>query len=176
MSNLSIKNFLSSTYFFLQTEKEINQRSFSTSHPLKINTNFSAPVNLTKLGHDSSLSKDEPSPHFSPVFSPFPTIRTETIITPNITQKSNETNDEKIKSVTSSTASATGGIEFRLNKSSIDLTNITSSQTDRKSIIIPDLDPNEQKESKFRFPDLNIASIRRRSSSANHLRKPLRID
>jgi len=161
----------------LQTKNEISRRSVSTSHPLTISTNFSTPINLTKLRHDSSLTKDEPSPHFSPVFSPLPTIRTETTITPHVAQKSNEINNEQTKSITSPTATATGGIEFRLNKSSIDLTNVASPQTDRKSIIIPDLNPNsEQKESKFRFPDFNIAARRRRSSSANHLRNSLRVD
>ncbi len=161
----------------MQTKNEISRRSVSTSHPLTISTNFSTPINLTKLRHDSSLTKDEPSPHFSPVFSPLPTIRTETTITPHVAQKSNEITNEQTKPITSPTATATGGIEFRLNKSSIDLTNVASPQTDRKSIIIPDLNPNsEQKESKFRFPDFNIAARRRRSSSANHLRNSLRVD
>jgi len=162
----------------LQTKNEISRRSLSTSHPLTINTSFSTPINLTKLRHNSSLTKDEPSPHFSSDFSPLPTIRTETTITPHVAQKSNEIKDEQTKSIASPTATATGGIEFRLNKSSIDLTNVTSPRTDRKSIIIPDLNPNsEQKESKFRFPDFNIiAARRRRSSSANHLRNSLRVD
>jgi hypothetical protein len=96
-----------------------------------------------------------------------------------VTQKSNETttNDEQTKSITLPTGSATGGIEFRLNKSSIDLSNVTSPRTERKNIIIPDLNPNsEQKERKYRFPDFHIASIRRRSSSANHQKPVLRVD
>lgn len=141
------------------------------SQPFTINTNFSTPINLTKL------TNDESSPHFSPVFSPFPIIRTETTITPNVITKSDETTDEQTKSINSSTANAMGGIEFRLNKSSIDLTNVTSPRTTRKNIIIPDLNENgEPKERKYRFPDLHIASIRRRSSSANHFRNSLRID
>jgi len=80
-----------------------------------------------------------------------------------------------MKSIISPTGSATGGIEFRLNKSSIDLTNVTSPQTNRRNIIIPDLNEDyEQKESNFRFPDFNIA--RRRSSSAHHLKKQIRAE
>ena len=75
----------------------------------------------------------------------------------------------------SPTGSATGGIEFRLNKSSIDLTSVTSPDTNRKNIIIPDLyEDNEHNESKFHFPDFNIT--RRRSSSAHHLKKPKRAE
>ncbi len=153
-------------------QHDVSQRSFSSSyHPSTINNSFSTPANLIKYRHDSTLTKDEPSPHFSPVFSPFPTIRSETIIKPRVIQQSNEIsiNDE-----TSPTGkNTTGGIEFRLNKSNIDLTNVTSPQTNRKSIIIPDLNQNiETKESKFHFPDY----IRRRSSSANQRINSLRVD
>jgi hypothetical protein len=85
--------------------------------------------------------------------------------------------DEQTKSIISPTGNAIGAIEFRLNKSSIDLTNVTSPRTDRKSIIIPDLNQkNEHNETKFRFPDFDITSIRRRSSSAHRLMNPLRVD
>jgi hypothetical protein len=87
------------------------------------------------------------------------------------------TNDEQMKSISLPTGSATGGIEFRLNKSSIDLTHVTSPPTERQNIIIPDLNPNsEPKENKYRYPDFHIASIRRRSSSANHQKTALRVD
>lgn len=128
---------------------------------MTINTNFSIP----KI-------KNEFLSTFPPVFSPSPTIRTETIITPNLTSKTSEQTSN-----TNNNSSTVGGIEFRLNKSSIDLTNITSPRTDTKNIIIPDLNPNDEpKERKFRFPDLHISSIRRRSSSANHFRKSLQVD
>ncbi len=96
-----------------------------------------------------------------------------------MTQKTNETNtnDEQTKSISLPTGSASGGIEFRLNKSSIDLTHLTSPQVERKNIIIPDLNPDsEPREKKYRYPNYHIASIRRRSSSANHLKTALRVD
>lgn len=103
-------------------------------------------------------------------------MRTETTITPRVSQKSHEliTHDQTSKAMTLPSGSASGGIEFRLNKSSIDLTNGISTRQDRKNIIIPDLNPNnEQKESKYRFPDTHIAAIRRRSSSAKPLKTAL---
>ncbi|CAF0860633.1 unnamed protein product [Adineta steineri] len=159
---------------------DLAQKPLATSQPLTINTNFSTPINLTNFRRDDLLlTKYEPSTHISRICSPSPTIRTETIIKPRIKQQTNENinNDDQTKSITIPTGSATGGIEFRLNKSSIDLTNVTSPQTNRKNIIIPDLDENkEHKESKFRFPDFNLASIRRRSTSAHHLKKLIRAE
>jgi hypothetical protein len=164
----------SNTLFCLQSIDNIIKNPLPTSHPLTINTSFSTPINLTNFRReDISLIKNEPSSYFSPSS----TIRTETTITPCVTQKSNGIiiNDEQMKSIISPTGSATGGIEFRLNKSSIDLTNVTSPQTNRRNIIIPDLNEDyEQKESNFRFPDFNIA--RRRSSSAHHLKKHIRAE
>lgn len=163
---------------FLQSIEDIIQKPVSAYHPLTINTNFSTPINLTNIRRDDSpLIKNEPSPSFASIFSPPPTIRTETTITPHITQKSSEIiiNSEQTTSIISPTGTATGGIEFRLNKSSIDLTTVTSPQTNRKNIIIPDLhEDNEQKETNFRFPDFNIT--RRRSSSAHYLKKSIRAE
>ena len=156
-----------------QAAAESNRTSIAKSPPLTINTSFSSPVNLTKIRLDSSSSRDESSPHVLSLFSPPPTVRSEATITPRLAPKTHEIilNDVQTKPISLPTSSATGGIEFRLNKSSIDLSNVTSTRTDRKSIIIPDLNPNsEQKESKYRFPDSHIATIRRRSSSANPLK------
>ncbi|CAF1575897.1 unnamed protein product [Adineta ricciae] len=154
---------------------DIAQKPLLTSQPLTINTNFSTPINLTNIRHnDLLLTKNEPSSRLSRLFSPSPTIRTETTITPRITPHPNEIilNDEAHKSFLSPTGSATGAIEFRLHKSNTDLTHVTSPPRNRKSVIIPDLDEtNEQKESHFRFPDINITSIRRRSISAHPLKK-----
>ncbi|UJR15977.1 hypothetical protein I4U23_002896 [Adineta vaga] len=154
---------------------DIAQKPLFTTQPLTINTSFSLPVNLTNIRHDDLLlTKNEPSPRLSRLFSPSPTIRTETTITPRISSHPNEIilNTEPNKSIVSPTGSATGGIEFRLHKSSIDLTNITSPTTNRKSIIIPDLDKNNDEiENKFRFPDIKITSIRRRSISAHPRKK-----
>ncbi|CAF0774483.1 unnamed protein product [Rotaria sordida] len=162
-----------------KSTNETNEKSLTNSHPLTINTNFSTPINLTYFRRDSSLSKDEPTPHFSSLFSPMSSRRTETTITPRITQKTNDIdiNDEQPKSITSPTGNTTCGIEFRLNKSNIDLTNVTSSRSRQKSIIVPDLNQNnEQNDGKFHFPDFNIKAIHRRSSSAHHLIHPSRVD
>ncbi len=50
------------------------QRLISNSHPLTINTSFSAPGYLRNVRRHSSLASDELSPslHFLPVFSPYP--------------------------------------------------------------------------------------------------------
>jgi hypothetical protein len=104
-------------------------------------------------------------------------MRTETTITPRITRQVDPSQNEQSKSIISPTGSATGGIEFRLNKSSIDLSHAVSPRMERKSIVIPDLNGNASvMANKFCFPDLNIKTNFRRSSSAHRLRTPLEID
>lgn len=155
---------------------ENNQPPLTPPQPLRLCTRFSSPTHLNDLRRNSSSSstKDDQSPQYFPAFSPNSTRRTETTITPHLTQVSNElinANDEHMKPTTLSTSNATCGIEFRLNKSNIDLTHITSSQTKQKSIIIPDLNQKHtQRESRFRFPDIDIKSVQRRSMSAHHLK------
>ncbi|CAF3409537.1 unnamed protein product [Rotaria sp. Silwood1] len=162
-----------------ETRNDINQKSFTKSHPLTINTSFSTPINFPYFRRESSVPKEESTLRFSPIFSPMSTRRIETTITPRIIQKTNETktHDEQTKSIILPTSNAICGIEFRLNKSSIDLTNIASPRSRQKSIIVPDLNQdNEQNDDKFLFPSFNIKAIHRRSSSAHHVIHPSRID
>ena len=144
------------------------------SHPVNISTSFSTPIHLRKCRHDDVFANDEPSAYYSQAQSPAPTIRTETIIKPRTRQDSNEKNTTRDEQTRPTTGSATGGIEFRLNQSSIDLSNVTSPRIDRKNIFIPDLNHNAHaKQSHFRFPDL---TTNRRSSSANRIMTTLSVE
>jgi hypothetical protein len=140
---------------------------------LTIRTSFSTPVNSTKLQRTSSLTNDASSPslHFSPVFSPFPSLRTEsTATTPKTASFSSKTtnNDKQSKPIYKSS----GSIEYQLINSHSNLPNGTSRSIERKRSVLTDLnesdEDNDQEESKFRFPAANTTTIRRRSTSAKH--------
>lgn len=115
---------------------------------------------------NSNISNEDSSSHSSPLFSPRSTKRSVAIITPAI----DLINDDEPKSINLPTGSGQGAIEFRLNKSNIDL-----SEKNRHTTQIPDL--NQPKDRFVRdiatnnlyFSDLNIQKFYRRSTSANRL-------
>jgi hypothetical protein len=131
-------------------------------------TNFSAPIDPTKVRQNSSISTDESSPslHFFPVFSPFPSPYPGSTTTPKSSQKFNgiKIHDEHVKPTTTS---------IRGNQAQSNQNNVKSPSTERKHSIIIDVHEKypfiDKNQSVFFFPpDKPTTSMHRRSTSPNH--------
>lgn len=148
--------------------EENYEKLMTSPNPLALKSSFSAPLYLTKVRHNSTLTTNEPSPllHFSPVFSPFPSPHPGSKPpTPKMLHKINEIQpkDELIKP----TIISIDGIQSQLKQ-----TNLKSPSTERKPSIIIDVNQNyinmDKKQSRFNFPpEMHLHPSRRRSSSAN---------
>lgn len=156
------RQFLSEQPFDSKLSQKINdnfQKLISVSHPKTIKISFSAPNNLVKDRHKSSLSNYEPSPPFEflPAYSPFSSNYTGSTATTPKTAKTPKTPNKSY--------------ETKINSSNIKLTSILSPTAERRySSIINTNQYKDDKESIFRFPDTNISPpSRRRSSSMNYL-------
>lgn len=130
--------------------------------------------NKNYLEDNESILKNE----ITPTFSFIPVLRSETIITPRASQiEENSLIEDQSQSINTPTGTATGAIEFRLHKSNVDLTFVTSPKNGRKSTITQNsTETSDINMNKFRIPQLNIRTVYRRSSSANRLINPLKLD